>query len=231
MAAKRDKNFHVIDHPLLHHKLGHMRKPVTESPSRLFVQLMREVGMIMACEATRGLHTEEKDVDSEREGTKVKIKYFPEKKPAIIPILRSGLVMAEGVREIISTTYTGHIGIYHEIGGEVKDYLVAIPADNIPDNDSASTEQKKERRKIFLVDPVIVSGATACRAIEILKENNIMEDDITFITLIVGTDGKKLLQREHPDVQVYTAVLDEEVAYDDLVPGLGIISNRLFRTA
>jgi uracil phosphoribosyltransferase len=231
--------FRQISNPLLRHKITHMRKSVELCPSREFVQLMKEVGMVMACEVMRELYKADQDLavlgintedEIDEEGNTISRNYIyhgkvlENKKPVMIPLLRSGSIMAQGMQEVISTTFTGHIGIYNEERQEDPTrYLTALP--DIDKN-----------RYHFIIDPVIATGKTALKAIETLSDNHVPDDMIVFVCLLVGEKGQKLLNKElfpkkNPrNISLFAVDLDEKMIGNNLKFGFGSVSERQFRT-
>jgi len=216
-------NFHVSDHPLVQHKLTHMRKRKEDLRSREFVRLMREMGMLMAYEVTADIKLPaEKRINTETGGVTTG-RTLGRQKPVIVPILRTGLIMAEGLQDVIPTTLTGHIGIQYQSRHQDPnenpiDYLVTLP-DDIRD------------RHFIIVDPVVATGVTACRAISMLREFEIKSENIRFVTILVTRVAKQRLIKEHEGVTVYCAS-DEEELLDGtrVLNGLGYVSERLYRT-
>jgi uracil phosphoribosyltransferase len=212
-------SFFISDHPLVKHKLAHMRKTPEECPSREFVRLMREMGMLLGYEATKTLPVQEKKIETDRSG-KISVVGIFSQKPVIVPILRTGLVMAEGLKEIVPTTYTGHIGLHNDHESKMlREYMVAIPG-------------SINSRIFIVVDPVIATGATACRAIQILKDFHILAEHIRYVSIIVTKNGKERIMEEHPlGIQIYAATDADILDGTKLIPGLGSISSRLYRTS
>ncbi len=204
---------HVYDHPLIQHKVTLIRKASTGT--REFRNLVDEVAMLMAYEVTRDLPLQ--DVEIETPLGKTVQKEIAGKKLALIPILRAGLGMVDGMLKMIPAAKVGHVGLYrdHETLQAVE-YFIKLPSDI-------------EEREIIVVDPMLATGASAIAAIELLKKRGAV--NIKFMCLIAAPEGVAALQKALPDVEVYIAVLDEKLNEDSyIVPGLGDAGDRLFGT-
>lgn len=204
---------HVIDHPLITHKLSIMRNKKTGSKD--FRELLGEIAMLMGYELTRDLPLE--DVTIETPITKMKAKMISGKKLAVVPILRAGLGMVDGLLELVPVAKVGHIGLYRdpETHNPVE-YYCKLPSDI-------------EDRIVILVDPMLATGGSACDALTMLKKHGCR--NIRFMALVGAPEGVKRVQEEHPDVDIFIAALDEclnDHAYT--VPGLGDAGDRIFGT-
>lgn len=204
---------HVIDHPLITHKLSIMRNKKTGSKD--FRELLGEIAMLMGYELTRDLPLE--DVTIETPITKMKAKMISGKKLAVVPILRAGLGMVDGLLELVPVAKVGHIGLYRdpETHNPVE-YYCKLPSDI-------------EDRIVILVDPMLATGGSACDALTMLKKHGCR--NIRFMALVGAPEGVKRVQEEHPDVDIFIAALDECLnnhAY--IVPGLGDAGDRIFGT-
>ncbi|MDD6260000.1 MAG: uracil phosphoribosyltransferase [Clostridiales bacterium] len=204
---------HVIDHPLITHKLSIMRNKKTGSKD--FRELLGEIAMLMGYELTRDLPLE--DVTIETPITKMKAKMISGKKLAVVPILRAGLGMVDGLLELVPVAKVGHIGLYRdpETHNPVE-YYCKLPNDI-------------EDRIVILVDPMLATGGSACDALTMLKKHGCR--NIRFMALVGAPEGVKRVQEEHPDVDIFIAALDEclnDHAY--IVPGLGDAGDRIFGT-
>ena len=204
---------HIMDHPLITHKLSIMRNKKTGSKD--FRELLGEIAMLMGYELTRDLPLE--DVTIETPITKMKAKMISGKKLAIVPILRAGLGMVDGLLELVPVAKVGHIGLYRdpETHNPVE-YYCKLPNDI-------------EDRIVILVDPMLATGGSACDALSMLKKHGCR--NIRFMALVGAPEGVERVQREHPDVDIFIGALDEclnEHAY--IVPGLGDAGDRLFGT-
>ena len=205
--------FQVISHPLIQHKLSILRRTTTSTKD--FRELVNEIAMLMGYEVSRDLPLE--DVEIETPITKTTQKQLTGKKLAIVPILRAGIGMVDGFLSLIPAAKVGHIGMYRdEETLQPVEYLVKLPEDI-------------DQRQIFVVDPMLATGGSASAAIEFIKKRG--GKDITFMCLIAAPEGIKVLQDEHPDVDIYIAAKDErlnEKAY--ILPGLGDAGDRLYGT-
>lgn len=203
----------ILDHPLIQHKLAIARD--INTGSGLFRQLVKEISMLMAYEITRDLSLEEVDIQTPMCKTKAKI--LQGKKMAIVPILRAGIGMVDGILELVPQAKVGHIGLYrdHETKEPVE-YFCKLPQD-------------VEQRDFFLVDPMLATGGSAVMAITLLKKRHI--NSIRLVCLVGCPEGVKKLQEAHPDVDIYLASLDESLNDDCyIVPGLGDAGDRIFGT-
>ncbi len=204
---------HIVDHPLVRHKLTIMRNKNT--PSKDFRELLEEIAMLMGYELTRNLPLE--DIKVETPICAMTGKRVAGKKLAIVPILRAGLGMVDGLVRLVPVARIGHIGMYRDpVTHEPHDYYFKMPPDI-------------ERRRVILVDPMLATGGSASDAITRIKETGCR--DIVMMCLVAAPEGVKKLQEDHPDVDIYTASLDERLndhAY--IVPGLGDAGDRIFGT-
>ena len=206
-------NLHVIDHPLITHKLSIMRNRKTGSKD--FRELLNEIAMLMGYEVFRDLPLEE--ITIETPITKMKAKMVSGRKLAIVPILRAGLGMVDGLQNLVPVAKVGHIGMYRDPETHKPvEYYCKLPTDI-------------EERLVVLVDPMLATGGSAVDALCKLKEHGCR--NIRFMCLVAAPEGVKDVQEAHPDVDIYTAALDEclnEHAY--IVPGLGDAGDRIFGT-
>ena len=204
---------HVFDHPLIQHKLSYIRDARTGTKE--FRELVDEVGMLMAYEETRDLELQ--DVEIQTPVTKMTAKRLAGKKLAIVPILRAGLGMTDGVLSLVPAARVGHIGLYRDPETlEAVEYFAKMPQDI-------------DERQIIVVDPMLATGASAIEAISSLKKRG--AKSIRFMCLIAAPEGVEKMQEAHPDVDIYIAALDEKLndkAY--ITPGLGDAGDRLFGT-
>ena len=205
--------FQVIDHPLTQHKLTMIREK--NCGTKVFREVVNEIAMLMAYEVSRDMPLE--DVVIETPMGKSTQKTLSGKKVAIIPILRAGIGMVDGILELIPAAKVGHVGLYRdEETLQPHEYFVKLP------EDIAS-------RQLFVVDPMLATGGSAIMAIDSLKERG--ASNIKFVCLVAVPEGVKALQEAHPDVDIYTAALDERLNEDGyIVPGLGDAGDRLFGT-
>lgn len=204
---------HIVDHPLIAHKLSIMRNKKTGSKD--FRELLNEIAMLMGYELTRDLPLE--DVIIETPVVKTKAAMVSGKKLAIVPILRAGIGMVDGILSLVPVAKVGHIGLYRDPEThEPVEYYCKLPTD-IQD------------RIVILVDPMLATGGSACDALNTLKKKGCK--NIRFMCLVAAPEGVKKVQDMHPDVDIFTASLDEclnDKAY--IVPGLGDAGDRIFGT-
>ena len=204
---------HVFDHPLILHKLHVLRDKNT--PVKEFRELISEIAMLMCYEATRDMQLE--DVDVETPVAVAKCKRLAGKKVAIVPILRAGLGMVDGMVSMIPNAKVGHIGLFRdpETMEPVK-YYFKMPPDI-------------EERDVIVVDPMLATGGSASAAIQFLKDDGVKH--IKLMSIIAAPEGVERMQKDHPDVDIYVAALDEclnDHCY--IVPGLGDAGDRIFGT-
>ena len=204
---------HIIDHPLITHKLSIMRNKKTGSKD--FRELLNEISMLMGYEITRDLPLE--DITIETPICKTKAQMISGKKVAIVPILRAGIGMVDGILSLMPVAKVGHIGLYRDPVTHVPvEYYCKLPADI-------------EDRIVILLDPMLATGGSACDALHTLKEKGCKH--IKFMCLVAAPEGVKMVQDEHPDVEIYTAALDECLnEHKYIVPGLGDAGDRIFGT-
>ena len=203
----------VMDHPLIQHKIGIMRRQ--DTGSKEFRTLVSEVAMLECYEATRDL--ELRDVEIETPICKATVKELKGKKLAVVPILRAGLGMVEGMLEMIPAAKVGHIGLYRDPEtAEPVEYYCKLPADCA-------------NREVFVVDPMLATGGSAVAALQMLKEKGVK--NIRFMCIIAAPEGVKRLQEAHPDVDLFVGALDERLNEKKyIVPGLGDAGDRIFGT-
>lgn len=211
--ASEMSKFQVVEHPLIQHKLSILRRK--EASTKEFRELVDEIGMLMAYEVSRDLPLE--DVEIETPVARTNVKQIAGKKLAIVPILRAGIGMVDGILKLIPAARVGHIGMYRdEETLKPVEYLVKLPTDIA-------------ERQIFLVDPMLATGGSAILAVDSLKKRN--AHNIKFVCLVAAPEGVKALQEAHPDIEIYAAALDEKLnEHGYIVPGLGDAGDRLFGT-
>lgn len=204
---------HVVDHPLVQHKLTLMRR--TECSTKDFRQLLEEIAMLMAYEVTRDLPM--KEIEIETPVAKCNSKIIAGKKLGIVPILRAGLGMVDGVMNIVPSAKVGHIGLYRDPETHMPvEYYCKLPTD-VAD------------RNLIVVDPMLATGGSAIAAIDFIKQRGCKS--ITMMCLVGCPEGVKALQEAHPDVDLYIAAIDEKLNENKyIVPGLGDAGDRLFGT-
>lgn len=212
--AQEFPTLHVLDHPLIKHKLTLMRDKAT--PTIQFRQLLREIALLMGYEITRDLPLTTMEIETPL--TKMQAPIIKGKKIAIVPILRAGLGMAEGLMELIPAARIGHIGLYrdHDTKRPVE-YYVKLP--------------EPEGRIFILVDPMLATGYSAAAAVDALNKRGIGDENIRMMSLVAAPEGVRVLSTAHPLIPIYVAALDShlnENAY--IVPGLGDAGDRIFGT-
>ena len=204
---------HVIDYPLVQHKLTLMRQ--TDCSTKDFRQLLEEISMLMAYEVTRKLPL--KEIDIETPVAKCKSSIIAGKKLGIVPILRAGLGMVDGVMNIVPSAMVGHVGLYRDPETHKPvEYYCKLP------NDVAE-------RELIVLDPMLATGGSAIAAIDFIKQRGC--SNITMMCLVGCPEGVAALQAAHPDVDLYIAAIDERLNENKyIVPGLGDAGDRLFGT-
>lgn len=203
----------IMDHPLLQHKIGLIRK--IETGSKDFRQMIGEIAMLICYEATRDLQLS--DVEIETPICKTTVKELKGKKLAIVPILRAGLGMVDGMLQLIPAAKVGHIGLYRDPETlNPVEYYCKMPPD-------------VSEREIFVVDPMLATGGSSVAAIQMLKDKGVKK--IHFMCIIAAPEGLKKMQESHPDVDIYVGALDEHLnEHGYIVPGLGDAGDRIFGT-
>lgn len=203
----------IMDHPLIQHKIGIIRDKNTGTKE--FREMVSEIAMLECYESTRDLALEDVEIETPICGTTVK--RLAGKKLAIVPILRAGLGMVAGMQTLLPAAKVGHIGMYRDPDTlKPVEYYCKLPADI-------------EERDVFVVDPMLATGGSACDAIAQLKRHGC--ENIRFMCIIAAPDGLEKLEKEHPDVDITVGALDDhlnEIGY--IVPGLGDAGDRIFGT-
>ena len=208
--------FQVVDHPLIQHKLTLIRDK--NASTKVFREVTNEIAMLMAYEITRDLPLE--DIEIETPLTKTVQKQIAGKKLAIVPILRAGLGMVDGILNLIPAARVGHIGMYRDPETlEAVEYFAKFPLDI-------------EDRQVFVVDPMLATGVSAIAALtQLVNKYQVPQDHITFVSLVAAPEGVKALQDAFPEVDLYTAALDEKLNdHGYILPGLGDAGDRIFGT-
>ena len=203
----------VMDHPLIQHKIGYIRRKDTGTKD--FRQTISEIAQLICYEATRDL--ELSDVEIETPICKTTVKELKGKKMAIVPILRAGLGMVDGMVELIPNVRVGHIGLYRDpVTVEPVEYYCKLP-DDIAE------------REVILLDPMLATGGSASAAITFLKKRGIK--NIKFMCLIAAPEGIARVTADHPDIKIFCAAKDEKLNdHSYIIPGLGDAGDRLFGT-
>ena len=204
---------YVMDHPLIQHKVGIIRRE--EIGSKDFRQMISEIAMLMCYESTRNLKLQ--DVKIKTPICETTVKELAGKKLAVVPILRAGLGMVEGMLAMIPAAKVGHIGLYRDPETlEPVEYYCKLPSDC-------------DEREVYVVDPMLATGGSCIAAIQMLKNRGVK--NIRFMCIIAAPEGVKKLQEAHPDVEVYIGALDEKLnEHGYIVPGLGDAGDRIFGT-
>lgn len=203
----------VMEHPLIQHKIGIIRRK--EIGSKDFRQMIEEIAMLMCFEATRDLKLQ--DVEIETPICPMVAKELQGKKLAVVPILRAGLGMVEGMLAMIPAAKVGHIGLYRDPETLLPvEYYCKLPADS-------------SEREVFVVDPMLATGGSSAEAIRMLKDKGVKR--IRFMCIIAAPEGVEKMRAEHPDVDIYIGAMDERLNdHGYIVPGLGDAGDRIFGT-
>ncbi len=210
---RRFPNLFILDHPLIQHKLSHMRDRATST--RTFRDLLREITLLMGYEVTRKLPLTTRTIETPL--TTMQAPVIAGKKLVIVPVLRAGVGMADGLLDLIPSARVGHIGLYRDDSHRPVEYLVRLP--------------EIEGRTCIVCDPMIGTGYSAAYAVDVLKRRGVLARDLLFLALVGAPEGVAVFQEKHPDVPMFLASLDDhldEHAY--IVPGLGDAGDRLFGT-
>ncbi len=203
----------VMDHPLIKHKIGYIRRE--ETGTKDFRETISEIAALICYEATRELPLE--DVEITTPICKTTVQCLKGKKMAIVPILRAGLGMVDGMLNLIPAAKVGHIGLYRDPETmKPVEYYCKLPEDC-------------EEREVFVVDPMLATGGSSVAAIDLLKAKGCKS--IHLMCIIAAPEGVALMQKEHPDVDIYIGALDEKLnEHSYIVPGLGDAGDRIFGT-
>ena len=203
----------VMDHPLIQHKIGYIRR--TDTGTKDFRETIAEIANLICYEATRDLKLQ--DVEIQTPICKTTVKELAGKKLAVVPILRAGLGMVDGVLQLVPAAKVGHIGLYRDPETlEPVEYYCKLPADCA-------------QREVFVVDPMLATGGSSVAAIKLLKDRGCK--NIHFMCIIAAPEGVERMKKEHPDVDIYIGALDEKLnEHGYIVPGLGDAGDRIFGT-
>jgi len=213
MSTPAFPNLTVLDHPLIQHKLSILRD--RETSTRDFKQLVSEIATLMAYEATKDLATEPVEIDTPLE--RMTGRQVAGKKLTLVPILRAGLGMVDGIAQLIPSARVGHIGLYRDHDTlKPVDYYFKIPAAEV-------------ERDFYVLDPMLATGGSAVAAVSALKDAGARR--IRFLSIVAAPEGVQRLLAAHPEVHVFTAALDRELnEHGYILPGLGDAGDRLFGT-
>ena len=209
----RFSDLYVLDHPLIQHKLSHMRDKTTST--RTFRQLLKELTLLMGYEITRDLPMTTLRIETPLAAMDAPV--IAGKKVAVIPVLRAGLGMAEGLMELIPSARQGHVGLYRGDDNQPVEYYVRLP--------------EMEGRTVIVCDPMLATGNSAVHAVQVLLDRGVRKQMIRFLALVAAPEGVRVFENAHPGVPSYVAAVDDrlnEVAY--IVPGLGDAGDRIFGT-
>lgn len=207
-------NLQVLDHPLIQHKLSWMRR--SDTPTTMFRDLLREISELMGYEITREVPLKTTQIETPLAPMEAPV--LAGRKPVVVSVLRAGLGMAEGLRSLMPSAREGHIGLYRD--PETKrpvEYYQRLP--------------EPGGRLFILCDPMLATGYSAAKALDILNDHGVEDQNIRFMALVAAPEGVKVLADQHPDIRIFAAALDEKLnehAY--IVPGLGDAGDRLFGT-
>ncbi len=209
----RFPNLFIVDHPLIQHKLSHMRDRVTST--RTFRELLREITLLMGYEITRDMPLTMRRIDTPLAPMDAPV--IAGKKVAIVPVLRAGLGMADGLLELIPSAREGHIGLYRGEDHRPVEYYVRLP--------------EPEGRVFIVCDPMLATGYSAVHAVRALTTRGVAPDSIRYLALVAAPEGVATFEKAHPQVPVYVAALDSHLdEHDYIVPGLGDAGDRIFGT-
>lgn len=209
----RFPRLHIVNHPLIEDKLSCMREK--ETPALQFRTRLHEITLLLAYEACADLPITQKSIQTPMAHMQAPV--LANRRFAVVPILRAGLGMSEALLEILPQAAVGHLGMYRGPDKHPIEYLVKLP--------------DVENRLFFLCDPMFATGNSAIHAVDVLKRHGVKAENIRFLCLLAAPEGIKHFQQVHPDIEIWTAALDDgldENAY--ILPGLGDAGDRLFDT-
>jgi len=207
------KNILILDHPLIQHKISLLRDKNTDTKE--FRELVQEISMLMGYEVTRNMPL--KEVEIETPVAIAKTKVISGKKLGIVPVMRAGLGMVDGMLQLLPMAKVGHIGLYRDPQTlEAVEYYCKLPFD-------------VEEREIVILDPMLATGGSASAAIKYIKEKNV--NNIKLMCIIAAKAGIERINKDHPDVEIYCGAVDNDLNdHGYIVPGLGDAGDRLFGT-
>ena len=208
------KNLYIVDHPLVQHKLTQMR--CKDTPTGTFRRLLKEISLLMGYELTRPLPLTTQKIETPVQPMNGPV--LEEDLPVIVPILRAGLGMVEGLQELMPDCHIGHVGVYRdEETHRPVEYLVRLP--------------EPKGRLFIAVDPMLATGHSSDYVFDVLIKNGVAPDRIRFMALVAAPEGVKVLEKAYPDIPIFVAALDEKLNENAfIVPGLGDAGDRLFGT-
>lgn len=209
----RFPNLFILNHPLIQHKLTHMRD--RDTSTRTFRELLREITLLMGYEITRNLPLTSRHIDTPMGPMEAPV--IAGRKLAVVPVLRAGVGMSDGLVELIPSARIGHIGVYRDEQHRPVEYLVRLP--------------DLEDRTFILCDPMVATGYSAVHAVDVMKKRGVPDENILFLALVAAPEGVEVFQKAHPNVKLFVASLDSHL--DDnayIIPGLGDAGDRLFGT-
>ena len=210
----RFPNLFILNHPLIQHKLSHMRE--RDTSTRTFRELLKEITLLMGYEITRDLPLTTRSIETPL--VTIDAPVIAGKKLAIVPILRAGIGMSDGLLELVPSARVGHIGVFRDPATHLPvEYMVRLP-------DTAD-------RIFILCDPMVATGNSAVHAVDVLKKRGVGDEQIIFLALVAAPEGVQVFQNAHPGVKLYVASLDSHLNdHDYIVPGLGDAGDRIFGT-
>lgn len=207
-------NLHIVDHPLVQHKLTWLRRE--ETPTNMFRDLLKEISLLVGFEVTRNVPLTYQTVKTPMQSMRSPV--LAGRKPAVVPILRAGLGMADGLVELMPSARVGHIGLYRDPETKMpKEYYVSLP--------------EPGGRLFILCDPMLATGNSAVHAVKVLQDRGVEEQNIRFLALVAAPEGVQVMLDACPGVAIYVAALDEKLTPDAyIVPGLGDAGDRIYGT-
>jgi uracil phosphoribosyltransferase len=210
----RFPNLFILNHPLIQHKLSHMRE--RDTSTRTFRELLKEITLLMGYEITRDLPLTTRLIETPL--VTIDAPVIAGKKLAIVPILRAGIGMSDGLLELVPSARVGHVGVFRDPETlKPVEYLVRLP-------DTAD-------RIFILCDPMVATGNSAVHAIDVLKKRGVADEQIIFLALVAAPEGVQVFQDAHPGVKLYVASLDSHLNdHGYIIPGLGDAGDRIFGT-
>ena len=209
------KNLYIVDHPLVQDRLSRIRDKNT--PSEDFRRILREIALLMGYELTKDLRMTTKRIETPN--CPMDAPVLEQAEPVIVPILRAGLGMSDGLKDLLTNAIFGHIGVYRdEETHRPVEYLVRLPED-------------MGQRDVILVDPMLATGHSAKYSLDLLAREGVPQERIRFMVLVAAPEGVKVIEEAYPDIPLYVAALDDKLNENAfIVPGLGDAGDRIFGT-